>query len=1225
VPRWRRRILRIALGLFGFLALCVVLVLVALANLDARPIKGWIQGAAKDQGVDLDYDVAGVTLGGLELRNVAIHSPATDAALAPDLIKIGRIDGKWSLFSRRVDELVIGDVAVTIVQSPDGTTSLDRWLAGMPPSEEPPPTPLSQLLQSLKIDALDANARIEGVTVTVLRPGQPTITLTGLEAKAALLGGELSFGVGPTDLVVTLGPKQATVNLGVSVTTSGPNLTATMTAALRSQSFDPAIPPVKQVLDLAATARFLPAEQRTAVKVERVALVDGAAKISATADLFDTPEAGIRPVLHELEAFLDLAALARIVPREFGPLSVEGEPLRITAKGVELTPTLKGTMTANGRITRLVYQDLEVAGLALDVTAKPDGDGFHASVKLPVAEVHMPGLDVRGVDIGLTAGRKPGALPLDFALDVTVDGVAQPGLGVAGTKLSATGTVGLPVVTVDAKVLVDVDRVTGPAAVDETHLQIDVAKLVLADPATASTGTIVLAGTIADAKVPGTGGASDVTLAATASLGSPTSLALELDAKRASMPSLAASVGPDFRGAPLAFELDATDVALDHADPAQSRGKATFAGRFGSTSFRGKGEGGASDLDYELTAKADRAGPARTIELVSRGHYGKQIRQESTVSIGSVTLPTARIGNAKIELRSDGNLEKHHAEIGFGAAAVTVQGKALGQTKLDLVADVDLRRPGLDLTVRGQKPQADVKLGAALDGNTVKWSVKGKLAKLGSLSGFLPEGPDWDLLVVDLDGKGAADGVVRRGKDGAFVVAPDPAASARGRQVVKLVVKNVKYRGPDEASAEVDAVALDADVTLGEPMVAKIDLVVPAVTALQNGVHLKVKGFEAHVDSHTGKRRVTATLSVAAQELEQSALPSYPIRDLAFSASIKGDPAGALVLETMLRNDGAATTLTAQGELERRDLHAEDGVAGRHSMILEGKLEQDLGKLDRSPDELKGSGQISVPFRVESGDLTVFRVSARLLLAGVSVALPRQKISLTNVRGELPLVQEIVLGPNGVERVGSGANGIYQRLRFSDHRPYLGDADYLAIDEARYGEHHLGPLAGNIRVDRDIIAIDQLEMVALGGKIAGQVLIALGGKDTRVDFRGKLTGIRPTQGEERMDANAALVLVPYKLGMEGRVEIVRISKKHLHDLLNLYDPYRADVNSNLVRKGLIVGYPKKVRLFFQSGFARMEVELGGLAGLARLPVIEGIPIGPSLATWLAPILEGNHP
>jgi translocation and assembly module TamB len=302
-----------------------------------------------------------------------------------------------------------------------------------------------------------------------------------------------------------------------------------------------------------------------------------------------------------------------------------------------------------------------------------------------------------------------------------------------------------------------------------------------------------------------------------------------------------------------------------------------------------------------------------------------------------------------------------------------------------------------------------------------------------------------------------------------------------------------------------------------------------------------------------------------------------------------------------------------------------DVVPGRHALAVDGKIEQRLDALTAAPELLRARGRISVPFRVESGDLVLFHTRGLVKLEGVSVELPASKIAVRDVNGELPILEEVVMGPAGAEIVGRGELGVYPQLRFSDHQPFLGTADYLSIVELTVGDKRMGPLAGNVRLDHDVLALDQLELAALGGKITGQCQIEVRGLDTRVAFRGKVTGIKPSSGEDRLDANAALTLMPYRMGLEGRVEIVTIGRRHLLDLLDVWDPFHADVSANRVRLGLKLGYPKQVRLKFLHGFASLAIELGGLAGVVRIDEIQGIPIGPALARYLAPVLEKTRP
>jgi hypothetical protein len=164
----------------------------------------------------------------------------------------------------------------------------------------------------------------------------------------------------------------------------------------------------------------------------------------------------------------------------------------------------------------------------------------------------------------------------------------------------------------------------------------------------------------------------------------------------------------------------------------------------------------------------------------------------------------------------------------------------------------------------------------------------------------------------------------------------------------------------------------------------------------------------------------------------------------------------------------------------------------------------------------------------------------------------------------------------------------------------------------------MGPLAGNLRIDRNAAWLDHLEGEALGGRLSGQALVEYAGDDTEVRLRASATGIRPREGEDRLDAHAALVLKPGRRSVEGKVHIVRIAAAHLLDLLDLADPYREDTGLNRLRLALAVGWPKRVSLGLRSGFLDLAVELGGLGSLVRIDRIRGLPLGPLLRRLFAP-------
>jgi hypothetical protein len=161
-------------------------------------------------------------------------------------------------------------------------------------------------------------------------------------------------------------------------------------------------------------------------------------------------------------------------------------------------------------------------------------------------------------------------------------------------------------------------------------------------------------------------------------------------------------------------------------------------------------------------------------------------------------------------------------------------------------------------------------------------------------------------------------------------------------------------------------------------------------------------------------------------------------------------------------------------------------------------------------------------------------------------------------------------------------------------------------------------VAGNLRVQRNLFSVDQLDAEVRGGRIAGQLLAALKGPRSTVQLRLRLSGIEALhQGtKERFDANTVLSLSMAEHTIDGRAEILRIGRHHLFDLLDEYDPHRSDAGTNKVRRALAVGYPTHLQILFDRGFASYSISFGGLARLVKIEDVKGIPMGPLIDRYL---------
>jgi hypothetical protein len=269
------------------------------------------------------------------------------------------------------------------------------------------------------------------------------------------------------------------------------------------------------------------------------------------------------------------------------------------------------------------------------------------------------------------------------------------------------------------------------------------------------------------------------------------------------------------------------------------------------------------------------------------------------------------------------------------------------------------------------------------------------------------------------------------------------------------------------------------------------------------------------------------------------------------------------------------------------------------------------------------SGSVGLPFRLESGGLLGYRLLATLEAKQVSFVRKDGTLAVEGLNGSIPMVEEFALLPSGPV-IGAGPRtSPLQDTRFFDVHPFLSQDDYVTARSISLGGlAPLGPVAANMRIERSDFIIDQLQTGYRGGQIVGQVRVAWRDGDPIVRLRLNATGVRSGKSNDVFDANTALTFVPKAMILDGKVQIVRASREHLEDILDVLDPYHESANANRVRQGLALGYPKFVRFQLHDGAVDTKVELGGLAQLVRIDEIKAVPLGPILQKYAAPSLSG---
>jgi translocation and assembly module TamB len=155
--RWSRWLLRSCVAGIGLVALVALVVLVLLHSLDRPWLKRRLQALAlASAGVEIDYRAARVKwLSGAEIEGLVVQSPAEVRRFAPDLVRVGRAEARWSLgalLSGRgpvVRRVALSDVTLTAVVDEHGRTSFDALTPSGSTSAPGPTVPLSRQASKL--------------------------------------------------------------------------------------------------------------------------------------------------------------------------------------------------------------------------------------------------------------------------------------------------------------------------------------------------------------------------------------------------------------------------------------------------------------------------------------------------------------------------------------------------------------------------------------------------------------------------------------------------------------------------------------------------------------------------------------------------------------------------------------------------------------------------------------------------------------------------------------------------------------------------------------------------------------------------------------------------------------------------------------------------------------------------------------------------------------------
>ncbi len=591
-----------------------------------------------------------------------------------------------------------------------------------------------------------------------------------------------------------------------------------------------------------------------------------------------------------------------------------------------------------------------------------------------------------------------------------------------------------------------------------------------------------------------------------------------------------------------------------------------------------------------------------------------------------------------LTLRSNGTAIRHSADADLHVQALAFDGGDVSDDRVVLSVALDRELPSLRLHL-DTEGRATAKLSASVSFDrsrrAVPYEIDGRLADLAPLAPFVSrvrglEGFDLSKLDLAFSSKGDLLGVVSSvARDGTIGLEPHPTLTAAVDGQADLRVKHLRWTGGDTAIVAPAAAWQGELHVVGTRRTLDSHLDVDALHLGFGRNEVDLAGISddgsAAVSGDLMNPEAEVTQRVAVRTVTQDAAPDYPVGDVAFTMSVKRDPEGLVqVADLKLVNGAGGTTLGLTGGL--------DLGTRRRKLSMTADLTQDLAPLSTAPDRFSGRGKVALQAKVESPDLIVFRTRLDLKVDDVHFRMPRAGVAVESFDGEIPVTATFEVARTGkggaadktTFRIrGEERHNRYSMLRFADQHPLLSRTGFLSIGSLKTPFVSIAPLVGNLEIEQNVISLRQFEMGLRGGKITGQAALDWEGPKSTLELHVRASGVQSSHGEP-FDGNVAVVIAAGDRTVEGRAEIVRIGSRHLLDLLDMEDPMRADPAMNRIRTAMMLGYPDRLRLVFDHGFASAHLELGGLARLIGIDDLHGIPMGPIVDRFLAPVLDAKE-
>ncbi|MDX2009615.1 MAG: hypothetical protein SFW67_05475 [Myxococcaceae bacterium] len=928
---------------------------------------------------------------------------------------------------------------------------------------------------------------------------------------------------------------------------------------------------------------------------------------------------------------------------------------------------LETHLAFDGLWLRRGARSLSLKTMAIDADAVVSGSTAALRVTLPVQGLELTVGDLRLGARSLTARARTEALPLDalfpFTTTFTLDGaeLRAPGAALATVALSGqltltdpthgalrleapiSGFEAPPVSMQSATMRLEVPTFhLDPVAPGRSSASVRLAAQATSLKATRD-GTKVALEQV-DVELSGALAAETLqTLKATITSAP---LTLSIGAQRSVLAGGTLTlVGDDVRADAVRVQVDGQCLGLDvHTAVERARGRLEVTGAIRAVdhapllTFAAPflPDGIALDLSkssLRVDGRVSHHGDVMTDDL--------HLRLERPAATVSGHVVGAHALDVHLKHRGGGGVQRLTGTVTFDRARVASE-TLQGPLRLDLDGLLDRPR-GLGALNARVFALDDEELAVNLDFERAKTgAVSHRLSMdAGHLGALLPllrawrgAAPEVDLaaLGVHLESRGTTTGLL----DEALMPDPEWEAHVDSGQHVALVLTNVVHRTEGETvklprlefvlDAGVHHGAVHLETNVDAPSL-EIDL--GRQHATLTGLHQRLIADSDEFPTH-GELRLAFSGSL--DTLTQNVWPPWAPEAVQLEGAARLDRLSALSVDRfLLESEPAGTRLTLTKRLRTADplpgrvTNEAVFVTGGQRFVVDGALTQRLDRLDGDPMLFRGGGTVTAPFIIDSADRQLFRVRGRLELDRATAIFPAQRLEVHDASGVATLEEALALDPiDGLELVPSSDQRVFARARYQDLQPFLSSDAVITARRVRVLDFELSPVVTSLEVEHNRFSLNKLKAQRGRALLSGQVFLDYQRGNRALTFRGGITGLERAGAAVPLDANAALSLSLERLEIDGRVQVVRASREHVIDLVDVLDPYREIGPLNRLRSALRWGYPRQVRLDFHDGLLAMDVELGGLGGLFDLGALRGLALGPFITRYLAPFLTDKE-